>query len=359
MQDLLRKAYANSKYLKHFKGYYVLAVDGSRFLLPESENMKERYGVQPYCNNISPDKLEMALSMNSCLYDCLNRVILDFSVNRLASNEIDLAECHIGKLSQLIPPSSKRILIFDRGYAGIKLIDNLVQNNEQFIIRLPKHVFKKERQNLSNQNPEQWINVTYTGSRLANYRKNTDLYEHLRKTVYTLRFVNLSIKTERGIIEETLLTNLNNTFTSEDLKYLYHLRWDVETCYRSLKFQFHTESFRGNKDILMRQDIFSAVFVYNIISMIECENESLRTKTRTNHSKLNRNFAIGTFKNTLLLLVSFMKSRSVFRGTLRGLILSLFKSLIPIRDGRNSPRRLKSSNKDYFTNRRSNYCRSF
>jgi Transposase DDE domain. len=353
LQDLLRKAYTNSTALKSFKGYHVLAIDGSRFLLPQTEEFANIYGTQSYTNNYSPELLEMAFSADSCMFDCLNSLILDFSINNYKTNELIAAQNHLNKIQYILPGYSKTIVVLDRGYAGIRLIDALVQNNMKFVIRLPSHCFKKEQSILNDAKPDQWFDIKYT--KLYNYKNEPELYTRLKNTVYSLRIAKINLETDGNANSEYLLTNLDDDFSLSDLKYIYHLRWGIETSYRSLKSQFKVEYFRGLKDIFMRQEIYAAIFVYDIISMIAIENFTLRWKHRKYVYKPNRNYAIGALKHIILLAYLSFRHGKVDPN----LIANILAYGIPSREGRSFMRKHLKNNDRYFATIRSPYCMSF
>jgi len=70
---------------------------------------------------------------------------------------------------------------------------------------------------------------------------------------------------------EILLTNLydQNLYTNEDLKYLYGLRWGIETTYGKQKNQLQMEQFSGHRAICIQQDYAACLFVANLQSLIE------------------------------------------------------------------------------------------
>ena len=74
-----------------WKGMRVLAIDGSRYNLPTSEELREHYGIQKSSG-------EQVQALGSCLYDVLNGLVLDAQLTRVDGNERELAKQHFDVL---------------------------------------------------------------------------------------------------------------------------------------------------------------------------------------------------------------------------------------------------------------------
>ncbi len=70
---------------KHYKGYRVMAIDGTKYNLPNNAEMKEIYGYQKATN-------EQPQALGSCLYDVLNRIVMDALIAPFNANERILAK---------------------------------------------------------------------------------------------------------------------------------------------------------------------------------------------------------------------------------------------------------------------------
>ena len=93
-----------------WRGMRVMAIDGSRYNLPTSEELRGHYGVQ----KSSGDQVQ---ALGSCLYDVLIGLVLDAQLTRVDGNERELAKQHIDVL-QANPArrGEKDLLLMDRGY---------------------------------------------------------------------------------------------------------------------------------------------------------------------------------------------------------------------------------------------------
>lgn len=83
MKDLISEEYSEPEDLVTLNGYYVMAVDGSDFVLPDTKENKEKYGVAP------ADKYGDAKVMTSIstYFDCINKLFLDVSINKYRYSE--------------------------------------------------------------------------------------------------------------------------------------------------------------------------------------------------------------------------------------------------------------------------------
>ena len=54
----------------------------------------------------------------------------------------------------------------------------------------------------------------------------------------------------------------------EGIKYLYHLRWGVETSFRTLKYDLGTTHFHSKKRSYIQMEIFAKLTLYNFCSII-------------------------------------------------------------------------------------------
>ena len=88
-------------------------------------------------------------------------------------------------------------------------------------------------------------------------------------TTYQLWYTMIIIeKDEYGEdIVEYLISNLPmDEYSIDDLKELYHLCWTIETSYNHLKNRMKLEEFSEFKEILIYQDIYADIWLYNLIS---------------------------------------------------------------------------------------------
>lgn len=95
----------NDVAIKLWKGFRVLAVDGSRVTLPITKELKAVYGESKNQTNTV-----LAQARCSVIYDVLNKYALDGSLVALKNGERDLALAHLEHCKE------NDLIIYDRGY---------------------------------------------------------------------------------------------------------------------------------------------------------------------------------------------------------------------------------------------------
>lgn len=107
----------------------ILAVDGSRIELPETEKTVLEFGRANKQSDAKPQALA------SALFDVVNKVAIDFSLHPCCASENHIAVKHLKQVSR------GDLLIFDRGYKSLWLMLAIVQTGADFLIRLPSNAF--------------------------------------------------------------------------------------------------------------------------------------------------------------------------------------------------------------------------
>ena len=104
----------------------------------------------------------------------------------------------------------------------------------------------------------------------------------------------------------------------QDTKYhqdLYHRRWEIETKYGELKTRMRLENFSGKNPQAIRQDLYAALFISNLSSLIKsfAETDIKEELTNDKHQyQLNRSFTIGKVCQYIKHLSSLSKPRKKF-----------------------------------------------
>ena len=295
MEDYLSMAY--EKYddkLVKLNGYIVTAIDGSDIILPSTEETIEIYGV-----NKPNQAISTVMAKISLLYDCINKVALDTCIEPYKFSERECASQHLNQLKKILRQPT--ITTFDRGYFSMKLIDQMIENNQKFIIRMDKQNLKRYTGTLVSEE-DRTVDVQFNRVETNKYRENRSFRTKLMNTTYTLRFVKIPLVrgTTGETYDELLLTNLTpDEFSLEGLKELYRLRWEIETAYNILKNRMKLEEFSGIRDWLIRQDIYCCVWLYNLIMLyiIELnETEGIPQERYKHEMRRNISISIGVVK---------------------------------------------------------------
>lgn len=333
--DFIKKIYQNNKELNMYNGYYVIGVDGSDVRIPTTKENYQVFGFQNRKNHDNSN--EPCLASISCAYDCLNNYILDSQINKFKFNEVDSGIAHINTIDKFLN-NNETIYVFDRGYYCFRLLYEMI--NKNFIFRLRSDFLKKEQESLKSNDEIVNIEITNRRQHLLNGYPEAKTYFMNNKTL--LRFVTIELPNGN---KEVLLTNLTSDKISFDnIKELYHLRWNIETSYRTLKSQMKLEEFSGYLPDIIKQDIYISVMLYNLISGIINENKPVIDETKYKYKmKVNRNFSIGIIKSYLIQIILADKDNK--KRLQEEIIKQIQKNIIPIRRDISKKRKRNTKNK--------------
>lgn len=294
----------------------VLAIDGSRYNLPTSEELREHYGIQKSSG-------EQVQALGSCLYDVLNGLVLDALLTRVDGNERELAVRHLDMLkANPARRGEKELLLMDRGYPSYELIKEMEARGFLYAMRCCKEFCR----NMSLGKQEDCI-IEHKFSRA---REKT----RLRVVRFTL---------DNGD-EEIIVTNLfDDELSVQDFKDLYHRRWSIETNYNNLKNKLEIENFSGRSVLAVEQDYYATVTVANLVSILMFDNreqiEAYNSSSKKKYTyKQNVNTTVGLLKDELLYLLMDDSPRRRKRRMLRIMARALH-SLVPVRPHRSFPRK--------------------
>ena len=332
--DFIYQHYENYREtLVKLNGYYITAIDGSDIILPSTKENKENFGVGLGGKDSNINDCP-AMGSISTLYDCINKLILDIEIQKYKYSEKDMAANHITELKKR--NIGKTITIFDRGYFSFKLVNSMIENNQKFLFRLRNDHLKRYHEQLKC-NEADISDVKLTRENLRYYREEPELFNKLSSTTYKLRFAKILVTDNGANTEEILLTNLTeDEFDINGLKELYHLRWDIETAYNCLKNRMKIEEFSGYRSQLIKQDIYSCVWLYNLVNLfvIEANLKSELPQDRyTYKMKRNNNQSIGIVKSYFLRSLMFYESPERFKEL--DIVNMIIKTtLIPVKNKR-------------------------
>lgn len=307
---------------KRFKGFRVLAVDGSKITLPNTEELKQCYGASK--NHTDTVVVQAKVSL---LYDVLNKLVIDSCLGNLAMGERELALQHQSKWQQ------NDLIIYDRGYSGYDFSRAHILNGIDYLIRV-KATENNLVRDFIRSGKKSVVSELYPDQRQSfkgkDYNKNVPIKLRL-----------LRIELPGGEIE-VLITSLfdSQKYPSSIFKELYFLRWGIETFYDELKNKLKVEHFTGYSIQTIQQDFYCAIFISNIQSIIvnDLQQEIIsENNSRRYDYKINTNLSYGFLKNRILeLIVRDVPLESVLQE-LEALFL---KNTIPIRSNRTNTRKV-------------------
>lgn len=207
----------------------------------------------------------------------------------------------------------------------------MIELNQKFLFRLGSAHFKHEQKSMASDDCVTRI-VFDKGRVRAAAKENPDAACKMAAAgSLELRFVRIKLPSGK---DKVVVTNLDNKdFNTEEIAYLYSLRWGVETVYDDLKNKLEIENFTGTKANIIMQDVFATVLLSNIINDIIIET-SANIKQKFKHEmRINRVFSIGVLKIGLF-AIFLEKSQRKRTKLLMALQEELLTQLLPIRPGR-------------------------
>ena len=264
-----------------YKGYRLLAADGSDIQIPTNAEYKDSYF--PSINGQSPYSL---LHLDA-VYDLLQHTYIDAAVcGRRKWNEK-------GVLCDMVDRSNvtKALIIADRDYESYNLMAHIQEKGWKYLIRIkdihstgiaaglnlpdddefdlfcPMQLTRHRNANtqplLSKRNHYKWIPPSALKDYLPIHPRKHDpaVFYSLPFRVVRFRLSNSSY--------ETVITNLDaDAFPPVELKHLYSRRWGIETSFRELKYTVGLLHFHAKKVENITQEIFARLIMYNFAELI-------------------------------------------------------------------------------------------
>lgn len=274
--------------LKKYKGYYIDAIDGSKLTLPNTELMKEEFGIQ--LGGSKTTRSETAMCLLMCSYDVLNHYYIKSSVSHLQVGENTVVKSWIQDLR------SDAITLFDRGFPSFFLFSLLNKYKKPYVMRVKISFNQQVKAFVSSGKTEEI--VTMISSKKESFEEETVA----QGDKVGVRLIRVELST--GEVE-VLVTNLmdETLFKVADFKELYGLRWGIETSYDTLKNKFLLTCFSGQKVASIYQDIYATIFVHNLYSIISNEAQIIvneKFKHRKYDYLINKSVSIAIYKEKIM-----------------------------------------------------------
>ena len=311
-----------------YKGYLVLAADGSDINIPTTAETVEKYGSA----SVRGGKPCAQIGLG-CIYDVLNRFILDSGINKVKFDEMRVAQEQLSNIKDTIGDRYPYMVIMDRGYPSTPAFLKFIDDGIYFVARLKTSDYKAEQKALKSNDED--VEIALTKARRRNYIGKKEESIMMSRDFFSLRMVKVNFDNDTS---EILATNLpRETFPEECFAEIYHMRWGIETAYEVLKDRLKIENFTGIKPTLIEQDINSTIYVSNLAEDIICdieEEDKEHLKNDYKHTmQINRNLSIGLLKNDLIyILIETDENRK--SELLQALYDEIRVNVVPIRPDR-------------------------
>lgn len=321
----IETVYENNDY-KTYRGFRLLAIDGSKVILPDESAIREKFGTIRIANQDEKVAGEYPVGMASICYDLLNHVALDSVLAHSKAYEVDLAIGHL----QYAKPND--LFITDRNYSSYRYLASHVQRGHDYLSRCSRSSFKEARA-MFDQNIESQIVTLRPHHTKAKETESLGLPMEI-----TVRFVRIILNTGEVEILVTSLLDVN-LYSIEEFKELYHMRWGIETFYGVIKGRLNLENFTGKSVESILQDFHAAIFISGLESVLteDAQIELDNTSRENKYPKtVNKAVSFNAIKNHVIDLLFKEENIDAMLNRLTQLFLT---SPVSVRKHRKVPRK--------------------
>lgn len=329
--DLMDKA-------KMYKGYRLVAVDGSDLHIHHNPKDKKNY-----FQSIPNAKGYNLVHLN-VLYDLLQNVYLDACIQNGREQNENKALTDMVDNSRL---QGNVIVIADRGYEGYNVLGHIIEKGWKFLIRAKdvksSGILSGLKFNAETELDRQ-VNRTLTRKQTNKVKANPEIYKFLpskskfdymdskENPYYDISFRVVCVKIAENIYQ-SFITNLSeDEFGMEEIKELYRMRWGVETSFRKLKHTIGLTHLHTKKTEFVFQEVFAKIVMYNFCEIITGQ-VVFEQKSRKHDYQVNSSIAMH-------ICIQFFKTKkNEHPPDVKALIE---RHILPIRKGRTYPRKIRN-----------------
>ncbi len=314
--------------VKRWRGFRLQAVDGSTAYLLNKKEILNHFGTHGNQHVSTP------LARVMQIHDVLNDITVWGDMYPIEQSERAIMAKQVSHLHH------ESLTLFDRGFAGYGLM-YLMMNEEtprHFVIRCTA-TFNKEVIEFGRSGKRSKV-IQFKPSYKAIKMLRNNGYIVTSDTTINVRAVQINLPNGE---QEILLTDLydEKLYSIEDLKFLYGLRWGIETAYYKQKNQQQMEQFSGHRVICIQQDYAAGLFVCNLQSLIEKQSKIYLHKInlkRKHRYKINRNVSWASLKHNVVQLFLTEEPEKI----LIKLQKAFERNIEPVRPGRQYRRSRKA-----------------
>lgn len=301
-----------------WNGFRVCAIDGTKKTLPYSEELLDFFE--------APHHAHFPQMITGVLFDVLAKLPLNYMRAPFHTPEREMAL----ELIQELGPGD--LLLLDRGYPSYGMFLALIQQQLDFLIRLPKDgMFKEVRDFLARGKRDGKVTIPPPQKLLKEYPDANFPPLTLRVVVAALPGTG-----EHAVFITTLRDR--QKYPPRALRNLYHLRWQEEEFFKTLKEHLRAEEFRGKSVQFIDQELLSTYLYYILtrIMMLEAaRQQDLPVAELETKSAL---MAVARYLDHLLLADTLEQCQQLTRHCLAEIAWRRYR----FRPGRKFPRKSKS-----------------
>lgn len=334
LEFLFREFNKAFKVSKTYRGYHLLACDGTSLNIARNPDDLENYF------QTSSDAKGYNLLHLNAMYDLCERRYTDAIIQPGKINN----ECRaMTDMIDRCDSGCKTIFLADRGYESYNIFAHVEQREMFYLIRVKDRHSKSILSSLPLPQTEDFdttVHLSLTRKQTKHARACSEVYKFIpnnstfdywdQNEFYplTLRIVRFPLSADTY---ECVITNLpNDEFPPDELKKLYAMRWGIETSFRELKYAIGLSCFHTKKVEYIKQEIFARLILYNFCEIITTHVAILQKDSKHVY-QINYTMAIHVCRH-------FLRCKSdISPPNVESL---LHKLLLPVRPGRSDPRKV-------------------
>lgn len=246
-------------------GRYLWAIDCSTLTLPDTPETRKLFTVT---SNQFPNS-KTVLGQASLVFDVLNELPVNACLGKIQSEANYVIESH----SKQFNPFT--VAIYDRVYTDYAIVATHANTSSDFVIRCRKtQTFKIINEFLENDATDK----VYILQVPKNKRPRASANGWSKQVQVRL----IKIMLDNGEIEVLMTSLLDQVeFPAVEFKWLYGMRWGVETAFFRFKHQLEVECFSSKKIHNIEQEFHGSIFLQAFESILnKVQDHSMRVKSK-------------------------------------------------------------------------------
>lgn len=245
--------------VRTWKGYVLLACDGTRLALPDVREIGDCFGYYH-----TPSGAELYPSARGTIFqDTLNDITVLARIEEKDTDEKRTFEKYFEEAAGLV--GRRSIMLADRGYFSYLLMHRMNASGQFFVMKAKTTPWS--RRFLDSGKKEAVVEIV--PSRSTSVYSDPGWRGQAKKTV-TARLVRFDHPNGEA---DVLVTNIMDRGVAghREVVRLYRLRWPAETSYGVYKNDMALELFSSFRADGVRQDFYAAVILYNLASVMAAD----------------------------------------------------------------------------------------
>lgn len=274
-----------------WKGFQLIAGDGSTVSLPASRQIKEHFGI----HSTNDDGINNCLAQIFMLFDVFTGMIVKGCISKMEDSERTLLKNCLVDF-----PVSKAIFLLDRGFGHFHVFKRFLNSKRDFCVRINcgGSLFGKKMMEASSDDF-----ITYW--KPSEKERKTCSKHGLDNKPIKVRVSKIKLKSGEIEILVSSLYDMD-TYSLSDLKELYKLRWTIEEGFKKLKPKMKLEYFGSRKPEGIFQEFEAHLFMINLVAIMGSEAQQVveqKVKKRKLKYRYNWQNAYRFIRNKLIELL--------------------------------------------------------